>query len=57
MSTFCTKTVIYGSPSLIPQIAEHIQKDFEKDGFEVSKTPFAPVAATSPSAKAVSSKP
>lgn len=37
MSTFCTKTVIYGSPSLIPQIAEHIQKDFEKDGFEVSK--------------------
>lgn len=37
MSTFCTKTVIYGSPSLIPQVAEHIQKDFEKDGFEVSK--------------------
>lgn len=37
MSTFYTKTVIYGSPSLIPQIAEHIQKDFEKDGFEVSK--------------------
>lgn len=37
MSTFCTKTVIYGSPSLIPQIAKHIQKDFEKDGFEVSK--------------------
>lgn len=37
MSTFCTKTVIYGSPSLIPQIAEHIQKDFEKDEFEVSK--------------------
>ena len=37
MSTFCSKTVIYGSPSLIPQIAEHIQKDFEKDGFEVSK--------------------
>lgn len=36
MSTFCTKTVIYGSPSLIPQIAEHIQKDFGKDGFEVS---------------------
>lgn len=40
MSTFCTKTVIYGSPSLIPQIAEHIQKDFEKDGFEVSKDTF-----------------
>lgn len=37
MSSFCTKTIIYGSPSLIPQIAEHIQKDFEKDGFEVSK--------------------
>lgn len=36
MSTFSTKKTLYGSSSLIPTIAEHIQKDFTNDGYEVA---------------------
>lgn len=35
MATFNTKKILYGSPSLIPTIANNIQEDFRKDGFEV----------------------
>lgn len=35
MATFNTKKILYGSSSLIPTIANNIQEDFRKDGFEV----------------------
>ena len=35
MATFSTKKIIYGSTSLIPTIANRIQEEFQKDGFEV----------------------
>ena len=35
MATFNTKKILYGAPSLIPTIANSIQADFQKDGFEV----------------------
>lgn len=37
MGTFNTKKIIFGSPSMIPAIADEIVKDFQKDGFEVTK--------------------
>lgn len=35
MATFSTKKVLYGSPSLIPAIANRIQEEFQKEGYEV----------------------
>ena len=35
MATFSSKQVLFGSPSLIPTIANRIQEKFQKDGFEV----------------------
>lgn len=35
MATFSTKKVLYGSPSLIPDIANRIQEEFKHDGYEV----------------------
>lgn len=35
MATFSTKKILYGSTSLIPTIANRIQEEFQKDGFEV----------------------
>lgn len=36
MATFNTKKVLYGSSSLIPNIANRIQEEFQKDGYEVT---------------------
>lgn len=36
MATFNKKKILCGSPSLIPTIANRIQEDFQKDGYEVS---------------------
>ncbi|MBR5782516.1 MAG: zinc ribbon domain-containing protein [Bacteroidales bacterium] len=36
MATFNTKKILYGSTSLIPAIANRIQEEFRKDGYEVS---------------------
>ena len=36
MATFNTKKIIYGSPSLIPTIANCIQEQFQNDGYEVA---------------------
>lgn len=36
MATFSTKKILYGSPSLIPAIANRIQEEFKNDGYEVS---------------------
>ena len=36
MATFNTKTTLYGSPSLIPDIANRIQAQFQCEGYEVS---------------------
>lgn len=36
MATFSTKKVLYGSSSLIPNIATRIQDEFRNDGFDVS---------------------
>lgn len=35
MATFKTKKVLYGSPSLIPVIANELQDKFQEDGYEV----------------------
>lgn len=35
MATFSTKKILYGSPTLIPTIANRIQKEFQNDGYEV----------------------
>lgn len=35
MGTFNTKKILYGSTSLIPTIASHIQDEFQNDGYEV----------------------
>ena len=37
MGTFNTKQVIFGSPALIPTIADEIVKQFQSEGFEVTK--------------------
>lgn len=37
MGTFNTKQVIFGSPALIPAIANEIVKQFQSEGFEVTK--------------------
>lgn len=36
MATFSTKKTLYGSTSLIPNIANRIQEEFQNDGYEVS---------------------
>lgn len=36
MAAFNTKQILYGSPSLIPTIANRIQESFMADGFQVS---------------------
>lgn len=36
MATFSTKKILYGSTSLIPNIANRIQEEFQNDGFEVA---------------------
>src|SRR5574344_1453682 len=36
MATFSTKKILYGSPSLIPAIANRIQEEFQNDSYEVS---------------------
>ena len=36
MATFSTKKILYGSTSLIPNIANRIQEEFQNDGYEVS---------------------
>src|SRR5574344_2327063 len=36
MATFSTKKILYGSPSLIPAIANRIQEEFQNDGYEVA---------------------
>lgn len=36
MATFNTKKILYGSPSLIPTIANCIQEQFQNDGYEVA---------------------
>lgn len=36
MATFNTKRVLYGSPSLIPVIANELQTKFQADGYEVT---------------------
>ena len=36
MASFNTKTTLYGSPSLIPDIANRIQAQFQCEGYEVS---------------------
>lgn len=36
MATFNTKQVLFGSPSLIPTIANRIREKFQNDGYEVS---------------------
>jgi hypothetical protein len=36
MATFNTKTTLYGSPSLIPDIANRIQAQFQCEGYEVT---------------------
>lgn len=36
MGTFSTKKCINGSPSLIPAIANRIEEEFRKDGYEVA---------------------
>ncbi len=36
MATFNTKKILYGSPSLIPTIAERIQEEFQNEGYEVA---------------------
>lgn len=35
MATFSTKKILYGSSSLIPDIANRIQEEFKHDGYEV----------------------
>lgn len=37
MGTFNTKQILYGSVALIPTIANNIEDEFRKDGYEVSK--------------------
>lgn len=37
MGTFNTKQIIFGSPALIPVIAYEIVKQFQSEGFEVTK--------------------
>lgn len=36
MATFSTKKILYGSTALIPTIANRIQEEFQRDGFEVA---------------------
>ena len=36
MATFSTKKILYGSTSLIPTIATHIQEEFQNEGYEVA---------------------
>ena len=36
MGTFSTKKILYGSTSLIPTIANRIQEEFQRDGYEVA---------------------
>lgn len=36
MATFNTKKILYGSSTLIPAIANRIQEEFRKDGYEVT---------------------
>lgn len=36
MATFSTRRTLFGSTSLIPTIANHIQEKFQNDGYEVS---------------------
>lgn len=36
MATFSTKKILYGSTSLIPTIANRIQEEFQRDGYEVA---------------------
>lgn len=36
MATFSTKKTLYGSASLIPEIATRIQEEFQKDGYDVA---------------------
>ena len=36
MAAFSKKKILYGSPSLISDIANHIMEEFRKDGYEVS---------------------
>lgn len=37
MGTFNTKQIIFGSPALIPVIADEIVKQFKNEGYEVTK--------------------
>ena len=36
MATFYTKKLLYGSPALIPAIAERIQEEFQNEDYEVA---------------------
>lgn len=36
MATFNTKKILYGSPSLIPTIANNLQSNFQADGYDVT---------------------
>ena len=36
MGTFSTKKILYGSTALIPTIANRIQEEFQRDGYEVA---------------------
>lgn len=40
MGTFSTKKTLYGSHSLIPQIAERIQEEFQNEGYTVKAEPL-----------------
>ena len=35
MGTFSTKKILYGSTSLIPTIANRIQEEFQRDGYDI----------------------
>lgn len=41
MGTFSTKKTLYGSHSLIPQIAERIQEEFQNEGYTVKAEPLS----------------
>lgn len=40
MGTFSTKKTLYGPQSLIPQIAERIQEEFQNEGYTVKAEPL-----------------
>ncbi len=41
MGTFSTKKTLYGPQSLIPQIAERIQEEFQNEGYTVKAEPLS----------------